>query len=128
MEATTPRTTIVPVFALLLLLPAGSGCSVMARADLGRVLTSGRDGYQHPERVIAELELRQGDRVAEIGAGDGYWLPWLSEAVGNEGRVYAVEVDDEKVAELEQRYTLESSHDFLPVQSFQVFRPLGGPH
>jgi predicted methyltransferase len=71
--------------------------------DLGRVVTSGRDGWQHPEQVIAALDLKPGDRVAEIGAGGGYWLPWLAAAVGSEGRVYAVEVDDELVAKLSER-------------------------
>jgi predicted methyltransferase len=65
------------------------------------VLTSGRDGWQHPERVVAALEIAPGAAVAEIGAGEGYWLPWLSEAVGPQGRVYAVEVEPEKVAALE---------------------------
>jgi predicted methyltransferase len=71
--------------------------------DLGRVVTSGRDGWQHPEQVIAALDLKPGDRVAEIGAGGGYWLPWLAAAVGSEGRVYAVEVDDALVAKLSER-------------------------
>ena len=79
------------------------GCSGSPKLDLGRVLVSGRDGWQYPERVIAELGLRPGDRVAEIGAGKGYWLAWLSEAVGPEGRVHAVEVDADLVRRLERR-------------------------
>jgi arsenite methyltransferase len=77
------------------------GCSGLAQIDVSRVLTSGRDGWQYPERVIEALEIQPGDRVAEIGAGSGYWLPWLSEAVGTEGRVYAVEVDSKLVENLE---------------------------
>ncbi len=86
----------------LQLLPALvlTACSGMSNLDLWRTVTSGRDGFQHPERVIEALELRPGDRVADIGAGHGYFLPWLSEAVGPDGRVYAVEVDDERVEEL----------------------------
>jgi ubiquinone/menaquinone biosynthesis C-methylase UbiE len=84
-------------FALLSL-----GCSGLAKVDLGRVLTSGRDGWQYPERVIESLAIEPGDHVAEIGAGEGYWIPRLSEAVGRNGRVYAVEVDAERVAALER--------------------------
>lgn len=87
------------------------GCSGLAQVDVGRVLTSGRDGWQYPERVIQQLEIAPGDRVAEIGAGDGYWLTWLSQAVGSEGRVYAVEVDSELVAQLEAVVADEDLHN-----------------
>ena len=76
-------------------------------------MTSGRDGWQHPERVIEALRIEPGDAVAEIGAGSGYWLPWLSEAVGPDGRVYAVEVDDDKVSALNQ---LVRDEGFLNVE------------
>jgi SAM-dependent methyltransferase len=93
----------IPLVLWLVLAAASIGCSGPANIDLARVLVSGRDGWQYPERVIASLEIRPGDRVAEIGAGTGYWLPWLSDAVGASGRVYAVEVEDELVRELEAR-------------------------
>jgi len=50
--------------------------------------------------VIEALDLRSGATVAEIGAGEGYWLPWLSRAVGKEGKVYAVEVEANKAESL----------------------------
>jgi ubiquinone/menaquinone biosynthesis C-methylase UbiE len=90
-------------FAISISLVLGLGstaCGGLSKVDTLRVLTSGRDGWQHPERVIEALEIRPGDAVAEIGAGSGYWIPWLSDAVGPSGRVYAVEVEDERVEEL----------------------------
>ena len=92
---------IIPVLLWLVLALASAGCTGPANLDLVRVLTDGRDGWQHPERVVAALDLRPGDRVAEIGAGSGYWLPYLSEAVGPEGRVYAVEVEADLATDLE---------------------------
>lgn len=100
----------------VVLLTFASGCSILGRLDLGRVVTSGRDGWQHPEQVIAALGLSPGDRVAEIGAGKGYWLPWLAEAVGSEGRVYAVEVDDGLVEELLERVARESLDNVVVVR------------
>lgn len=91
----------LPILAWITLVLTTVGCSGLAQIDVARVLTSGRDGWQYPERVIESLEIQPGDRVAEIGAGSGYWLPWLSEAVGTEGRVYAVEVDSKLVEKLE---------------------------
>ena len=90
------RALALPISLLLALTFLGCG----GKVDLLRVATSGRDGWQHPERVMESLEIRPGDRVADIGAGDGYFLPWLSEAVGPTGRVYAVEVDAEKIEAL----------------------------
>ena len=91
----------IPFILWLTIAVSAVGCSGFSQIDVGRMLTSGRDGWQHPDRVIAALEISPGSRVAEIGAGRGYWLPWLSEAVGSEGRVYAVEVDADLVADLE---------------------------
>jgi SAM-dependent methyltransferase len=95
------NTKSIPMLAWAILALTSVGCSGLSQIDVGRVLTSGRDGWQHPERVIEALEIQPGDRVAEIGAGSGYWLERLSEAVGTEGRVYAVEVEPELVEDLE---------------------------
>ena len=60
-----------------------------------------RDLWQQPSAVIEMLEIAPGNRVADIGAGDGYFIPYLSDAVGPEGTVYAVDVDPEKIGDLE---------------------------
>ena len=88
---------------ILMLAISSVGCTTLQKIEVLRVVTDGRDGWQLPDQVIAGLALAPGDRVAEIGAGSGYWLPWLSQAVGEEGRVYAVEVSDELVEALEER-------------------------
>jgi ubiquinone/menaquinone biosynthesis C-methylase UbiE len=54
--------------------------------------------------------------VAEIGAGSGYWLPWLAEAVGADGRVYAVEVDDALVAKLSERVARDALENVVVVR------------
>lgn len=92
---------ITPTLAWIALAFFSAGCSGLSKVDVGRVLTSGRDGWQYPERVVESLEIQSGDHVAEIGSGSGYWLTWLSEAVGSGGRVYAVEVESELVSDLE---------------------------
>ncbi len=97
----------IPFVLWLTIALSSVGCSGLSNVDVGRVLTSGRDGWQHPERVIDALAIEPGDRVAEIGAGGGYWIPWLSRAVGEEGRVFAVEVEPELVAALESRVAEE---------------------
>jgi protein-L-isoaspartate(D-aspartate) O-methyltransferase len=44
------------------------------------------------------LELRQGMRVLEVGAGSGYHAATIAEVVGDKGHVFAVEHVDDLVA------------------------------
>jgi ubiquinone/menaquinone biosynthesis C-methylase UbiE len=52
-----------------------------------------RDAWQQPERVVAALGIEPGDRVADLGAGSGYFTVRLAQAVGSGGKVHAVDVD-----------------------------------
>jgi arsenite methyltransferase len=58
----------------------------------------GRDRWQQPEQVVAALALEAGDVVADLGAGGGYFTYPIAEAVGESGRVYAIDVDDALLA------------------------------
>ncbi len=84
-----------------------SGCGGITKLDL---TTLGRDSWQRPADVVDALELQPGDRVADLGAGEGYFVPHLTEAVGADGRVYAVDVDEEVVGELAERFPPESTN------------------
>jgi predicted methyltransferase len=53
-----------------------------------------RDEWQQPERVVADLALVPGAKVADLGAGGGYFTFRLARAVGPEGRVYAADIDE----------------------------------
>jgi ubiquinone/menaquinone biosynthesis C-methylase UbiE len=45
-----------------------------------------------PSVVSSHFHIRNGDTVADIGAGTGYFLETLSSLVGQEGKLYAVDV------------------------------------
>lgn len=63
-----------------------------------------RDRWQKPDRVVTALAVREGDRVADLGAGGGYFTFRLARAVGPDGRVYAVDTDAD-MSELIQETT-----------------------
>jgi arsenite methyltransferase len=45
------------------------------------------------DRVIADLELKRGDRVADIGAGSGLFTRRMAQAVAPDGVAFAVDID-----------------------------------
>ncbi len=98
-----PRMTLCTrLWALVaaLSLVLGSGCAQCKRFAYEGF---GRDRSQQPERVIAALGIEPGDRVADLGAGGGYFTFRLADAVGSTGRVYAIDVDPDMVDYLRQR-------------------------
>ena len=63
----------------------------------------GRDEWQRPDDVVDRLGLRQGDEVADLGAGSGYFTMRLAHAVGPAGKVYAADVDPKMLDYITQR-------------------------
>ena len=92
--------TLVVVLALQLV-----GCSAMKRFAYEGF--GGRDDWQKPEEVIGLLGVTEGAQIADLGAGGGYFTFKLARAVGNAGRVYAVDVDDDMITYLKERIAEE---------------------
>ena len=62
-----------------------------------------REDEEHPTKVVDALELKGGEVVADLGAGSGYFTFKLSPKVGEKGKVLAVDIQDEMIAELKKR-------------------------
>ena len=58
-----------------------------------------RDQWQMPERVIAALKLKNGQKVADIGAGTGYFTVRLAKSSAKPN-VFAVDIEDRKSTRL----------------------------
>lgn len=91
------RVAIVSIIAVALQL---AGCGAWKR-----FIYEGfdRDDWQKPDEVIALLGLVEGAQVADVGAGGGYFTFKLARVVGDRGRIFAVDVDEDMVAYLEER-------------------------
>lgn len=62
-----------------------------------------RDAFGEADRVIASLRIRRGMVVADIGAGDGYYVAKLASRLGPEGKVLANDIEPEYLQLLRQR-------------------------
>ena len=61
------------------------------------------DRYRQPDRVMAALAVRPGQRVADLGAGSGYFTVRLADAVGDKGHVVATDLDERALTALRER-------------------------
>ncbi|MDB9525662.1 class I SAM-dependent methyltransferase [Oscillatoria sp. CS-180] len=74
-----------------------------------------RELQEHPQSVVDLLTLDPTDVVADIGAGTGYMTVRLAEQVPN-GKVFAVDVQPEMLALLNQRLQEQGITVIQPVQ------------
>lgn len=62
-----------------------------------------RDAWQKPDEVVRLLEIAPGSTVVDLGAGTGYFEPHLSRAVGERGKVIALDVEPSMVEHMKTR-------------------------
>lgn len=60
------------------------------------------------ERIAELLRLGPGSTVADVGAGNGGWAIEMARQVGDEGHVYATEVDESDVEEIGRKIASSS--------------------
>lgn len=56
------------------------------------------DSFLNPNYVVAQTGLMQGQTVADLGSGSGFYVLPSAQMVGATGTVYAVDVVEEKLA------------------------------
>jgi len=62
-----------------------------------------REDEENPTKCIEALELKEGDVVADLGAGSGYYTFRMAPKVGAKGKILAVEIEDKMLAELKKK-------------------------
>jgi ubiquinone/menaquinone biosynthesis C-methylase UbiE len=61
-----------------------------------------RDTWQRADDIIGKLMIRAGSSVADIGCHEGYFTVKLAKVVGDQGKVYAVDVSRDKIEKLKK--------------------------
>lgn len=75
-----------------------------------------RDAWQEPEKVIDALHLDRDARVADIGAGTGYFSARIAKRIPS-GKLYSADVEPDMVAYLGERAERERLANLTPVQA-----------
>ena len=74
---------------------------------------------EQPDKVVAQMKLKPTDAVADIGAGTGYFSFRIARAVP-QGKVYAVDLQPEMLAIIEQRKKQFSAANVVALQSTET--------
>jgi len=64
----------------------------MSNKSSGIIQKSGSGGFMDPEKIISQIEMKEGDIVADLGCGAGYFSIPAAKKVGRSGKVHAVDV------------------------------------
>jgi SAM-dependent methyltransferase len=75
-----------------------------------------RDAWQKPEEILDALRLERTSRVADIGAGTGYFSVRIAKRVP-EGKVFAADIEPDMVRYLGERAQREHLSNLMAVQA-----------
>jgi ubiquinone/menaquinone biosynthesis C-methylase UbiE len=76
-----------------------------------------RDEWQKPDEVVKALAPKNGEVVADIGAGTGYFARRIAKAVAPDGKVYAVDIAADVLGYLKERADKENIHNIVNIVS-----------
>jgi ubiquinone/menaquinone biosynthesis C-methylase UbiE len=83
-----------------------------------------RRSYLDPPRILKAFRLGPGMRMADIGAGTGFFAVPAARVVGPTGRVYAVDMVPEMLEDLQAKLDREPLPNLEPVRSTEDRIPL----
>lgn len=83
---------------------------------VGRILDSGiRRWVQPPDKIIERSGTEKGMHVLDLGCGSGAFTPLLARAVGEQGKVYAIDLQAGMLQQLERKLTQAENLDIKNV-------------
>ena len=82
--------------------------------DLGLLEVPDRAAWQKPEQIMDALKIADGAKVADIGAGGGFFTIRLAQRVGPNGKVYAQDIQQPMLEAIKRRVTREGLQNVEP--------------
>jgi arsenite methyltransferase len=91
-----------------------TGCAEWNYQDMA---DPSRDVWQKPQGVVEKLSIGRGARVADLGAGTGYFTWHLAKAVGARGTVYAVDIEERAINMIFKEMVARGTPNVRPVRA-----------
>jgi arsenite methyltransferase len=91
-----------------------AGCAGVAYRQMN---DPARDAWQKPKEVMQALVIVPGARVADLGAGGGYFTWYLAEAVGPQGTVYAVDINETGLDIIKKEMNARGIRNVIPIHA-----------
>jgi predicted methyltransferase len=83
--------------------------------DLGLLEGPDRDAWQQPQEVMDALGIADGARVADLGAGGGWFTVRLARRVGPNGQVFAEDIQPQMIESIARRVSREGLANVVTV-------------
>ncbi|MCX9010847.1 MAG: methyltransferase domain-containing protein [Candidatus Methanoperedens sp.] len=74
--------------------------------------------FEHGKLLVEELDIKKGDYILDIGCGTGRLAEYISEIIGNKGRIYSIDPAEYRIQVAQKKIKGKS----LPNISFEVGR------
>lgn len=88
-----------------------------APAFIGRLLDSGyRRRIQPPGQLIERSGIKQGMHVLDLGCGSGAFTPFIARMVGEKGKVYALDIQEDMLKQLENKLSKPENRDIKNIK------------
>lgn len=92
-----------------------------ARPIVGRILDSGlRRWVQPPNKIIKRSGIKPGMNIIDLGCGSGAFTPLLARAVGEQGKVYALDIQSKMLQQLERKLAKAENRDIRNIEVKQA--------
>ena len=82
--------------------------------ELGSLAPPDRDAWQQSDRIMDALGIADRDKVADVGAGGGWFTTRLARRVGPNGRVYAEDINPTMLSSIDRAATREGLKNIEP--------------
>jgi arsenite methyltransferase len=110
-QRSSPRFAPGTVWALAVgrweLQQGSQGHGLFPPTDLGLLESPDRAAWQKPEQIMDALRVADGSKVADIGAGAGWFTIRLARRVGPNGVVYAQDIQRQMLEAIKRRVSRE---------------------
>jgi len=88
---------------------------LFAPEELGLLESPDRDDWQDPEHIMDKMGVFEGARVADIGAGGGWFTIRLARRVGAHGVVFAEDIQPLMLESIKRRVKREGLRNVKPI-------------